>query len=206
MLPVRMSSPISRLTGSTAESETDPAVLRMDEEEASAVFDALGSETARRLFCAAAEKPAPPSELARQVDTSVQNVHYHLSNLQSAGVVEPLDTEYSEKGNEMTVYGPTTDPIVLTGEPDAESKSGLRRSVQDWAAGVVGLAFASLAVQVVVERLTTGSGGLFEPASVGGADPGEPIWLALTVAEPGLLFFVGGLAAFAAVAVRTGDE
>lgn len=201
-----MSSPISRIGRSSADAETEPEVLRMDEQEATAIFDALGSETARRLFCTVAEDPAPLSELAREVDTSVQNVHYHLSNLQAAGVVEPLDTEYSEKGNEMTVYGLATDPIVLTGETDAEARTDLRQSVGDWAAGLVGLAFASLAVQVVVERLTPGSGAsLFEPASVGGADPGGPIWLALTVAEPGLLFFVGGLTVFAAVALRDAD-
>lgn len=167
------------------------------------MFDALGSDTARRLFCAISDEPAPPSELARRIDTSVQNVHYHLSNLQTAGLVEPLDTTYSEKGNEMTVYGLATDPIVLTGESDPETRAGLRTSVQDWAAGVVGLALASVAVQIGVERLTPGSeADLFEPASVGVADPGGPIWLALTIAEPGLLFFVGGLLVFAAVAAR----
>ncbi|MFB6097055.1 MAG: ArsR/SmtB family transcription factor [Haloferacaceae archaeon] len=192
-----MSSPIARLGRSRSETDPRPTVLQVDDDATDAVIDALGSETARALFSALSTDPATPSELARQVGTSVQNVHYHLSNLESAGVVEPVGTAYSEKGNEMTIYGPAADPIVLTGTDDA-NREALERSIADWATALVGLALVSVAVQIGVDRLLPSSRpGLFEPASVGAADPGSPLWLALSIAEPGLLFFVGGVVVLA---------
>jgi DNA-binding transcriptional ArsR family regulator len=200
-----MSSPIARLgdRGGGPDADATPAVVRVHDDEADAVLDALGSDTARDLFEAVHDDPAPPSELARRVDTSVQNVHYHLSNLESADVVEAVGTRYSEKGNEMTVYGPAADPIVLTGERDPEARAGIDRSLRDWATGVAALGFASLAVQVGVDRLVGGSASaLFEPASRGAGGAAGLLDAALAAAEPGLLFFLGGLLVFAAVAVR----
>jgi DNA-binding transcriptional ArsR family regulator len=198
-----MSSPIARLGDRSVSPDAEPVVVRVNDEAADAVLDSLGSDTARALFEAVHDDPAPPSELADRIDTSVQNVHYHLSNLRAAGVVEPVGTRYSEKGNEMTVYGPAADPIVLTGERDPGARADLGRTLRDWATGVAALGFASLAVQLGVERLTAGGAAdLFEPASRGTGDPSGLVALALAVAEPGLLFFLGGLLVFVAVAVR----
>ncbi|MFB6092244.1 MAG: ArsR/SmtB family transcription factor [Haloquadratum sp.] len=197
-----MSSPIARLKDRTRPPEATPAVVDVADEDAGELVDALGSDTARRLVSELHRDPAPPSELARELDTSVQNVHYHLSNLKDAGVVESVGTRLSEKGNEMTVYGPAAEPIVLVGDASPTERDSLRRSLADWTTGLTALAFTSLAVQIGAERFLTGStASLFEPASLGAADGNALLRGVHLLAEPGLLFFVGGLAVFLAVAL-----
>jgi DNA-binding transcriptional ArsR family regulator len=198
---------ITRLTGdSTPGTEATPRVVSVGDEAADEVLDALRSDTARGVMAALYEAPAAPAELAERTDTTVQNISYHVTNLRSAGLVEPVGTRYSEKGREVTVYGPASDPIVLVGEEDAGTVDRRLSEVL----GVLGaLGVASLAVQVVVERLL---GGVPDPASLvgpaglggaGGADGAAAlVRLALESIEPGLLFFVGGLGVVLAVELR----
>jgi DNA-binding transcriptional ArsR family regulator len=201
-----MSSPLAQLGDRVRSPDASPAVVDVTDDEADDLVDALGSETARELYAALHDDPAPPSELARAVDTSVQNVHYHLSKLQAAGVVESVGTRLSEKGNEMTVYGPAADPIVLVGNASATRRDDLRRTIADWAAGVGVLGLTSLAVQAVAEQLFGGSvASPFEPASLAAADNALLRGI-LLAAEPGVLFFLGGLAVFLAVGLRTGGS
>jgi DNA-binding transcriptional ArsR family regulator len=200
---------ISQLTGgSTApESRSSPQVVRVGEDEADEVLDALRSDTARALMAALYESPAAPAELAERTDTTVQNINYHVNNLRSAGLVEPVDTRYSEKGREVTVYGPASDPIVLVGEEDP---GAVDRTLSELLTGVGALAVASLAVQIVVDRFLGGLPDATEFVGPAGRDAGGAgadgaaalVRVALETIEPGLLFFLGGLAVFVAVAVR----
>jgi DNA-binding transcriptional ArsR family regulator len=87
-------------------------------DEAAAAFDALSSETARTLLTATYDRARTPSELADAVDTSVQNVHHHLDQLQQAGLVRVEGERVSAQGREMKVYGPTREPFLLyAGDP-----------------------------------------------------------------------------------------
>lgn len=78
------------------------------------VITALQSETAREVMTFLYEEPMTPSDLATRLDTSVQNVSYHLANLREADLVTVIDSWYSEKGREMDVYAPTTESLILT--------------------------------------------------------------------------------------------
>ncbi|WP_336023785.1 ArsR/SmtB family transcription factor [Halobellus salinisoli] len=197
-----MSSPIARLGNWTRSPDATPAVVDVVGDDAGELVDALGSETARQLLHALHEEPAPPSELARDLDTSVQNVHYHLSKLRAAGVVESVGTRLSEKGNEMTVYAPAAEPIVLVGSSDSTGRETLRTSLADWVTGVAVLGLTSLAVQVAAEHVLGGSAtSIFEPASLALEDGNALLRGVLLLTEPGLLFFFGGLAVFVAVAL-----
>jgi DNA-binding transcriptional ArsR family regulator len=154
----------------TTTEHIEPRVVGVDDEDADALLSALSSGTARALLSACHDSPAPPSELAEEVDTSLQNAQYHLEKLEDAGAVEVVDTAYSAKGREMDVYAPADQPLVIfAGEEEKEStlKSALSRLL-----GSVGvLAVASLAVQQWF-----GEGGLFgseRVASGGGAPGGE---------------------------------
>lgn len=179
-------------------------MLEVGHEDTGAVLDALASATGRALFESLYEQPATPSEVAERLDTSIQNVHYHLEQLQAAGLVEGIDTAYSDRGHEMTVYGPTSDPIVLV----SEASEGLDARLAEVAGGVGLLALGSLLVQFAVESLAVSRGEVSDvvwPAShdpVGGEDPSWLAELAVEVAEPGVLFFLGGLAVAAAVWLR----
>ena len=131
--------------------DSDPRLVGLDSEEADELMAALSSETARRLLAELHEDPAPPGELADRVDTSLQNAQYHLEKLESAGAIEDVGTAYSEKGREMTVYGPADSPLVIyAGEQ--ERASGLRAALSRLFGGVLALAVASLAIQELFGR------------------------------------------------------
>lgn len=81
--------------------------------ERAEVLRALTSETAREIAGTLGEEPATVSNIADAVDTSLQNVQYHLARLSEVDLVEAVDTWYSEKGKEMTVYALTTEELVI---------------------------------------------------------------------------------------------
>lgn len=97
------------------EKKASPSVVSLD--TADKVFEALRSTTARSLVTELYEGPATATDLAEAVDTSLQNAQYHLERLREAELIEPVDTWYSERGREMTVFAPTADPLVLWAGP-----------------------------------------------------------------------------------------
>src|SRR6056297_1374896 len=99
----------------------EPKVVGVDSEDADDLLAALQSETARDLLAALYDEPATPSALAEEVDTSIQNVRYHLEKLTDADLVEVADTVYSEKGREMNVYAPAAKPLVVFAGSDDET-------------------------------------------------------------------------------------
>ena len=176
----------------------------MADGDADEVLDALAPETRRRTFRALFDEPATTSELADRLDTSLQNVHHHLSTLREAELVEPIDTVYSEKGNEMTVYAPASDPLVFVG--DGDRLGPVERSLSGVVGGLGLLAAASLLVQWAAERLARARlpADDIGPASSVPADPASSeslAWLVFSVLEPGLLFFLGCLVVAGLVAL-----
>ncbi len=147
--------------------DTGPRVIGVDSEDAEDVLAALSSGTARELLTALHDEPAPPSQLADEVDTSLQNAQYHLGKLETAGAVEVVDTAYSAKGREMDVYAPADQPLVIFAGDEGEST--LRSALSRLLGSVGVLAVASLAVQALV-----GEGGLLGPpaGTGGGGDAG----------------------------------
>ncbi|WP_227134656.1 ArsR/SmtB family transcription factor [Halorubellus salinus] len=101
---------------------TNPEVVGLGETETSDVFAALSSRTARSILSALYDTPATASELADSVDTSLQNVGYHLDNLSDADLVTVVDQCYSPKGNEMDVYAPSNGPLVVVGGGETETE------------------------------------------------------------------------------------
>lgn len=93
--------------------ESDPRVVGLDDQEAGDVFAALSAEIAKSALEALYEGPMTQSELADRLDTSIQNVDYHLGKLVATGLVEVADQWYSEKGKAMDVYVPSDETLVL---------------------------------------------------------------------------------------------
>ncbi|MFC6862875.1 helix-turn-helix domain-containing protein [Halomicroarcula sp. GCM10025817] len=155
------------------------------DEDVSAVIDALSSETAREILNAVYDDPGTPSELADRLGMSIQKVSYHLEKLEEEELIAVAGTRYSEKGQEMKVYQPPDDPLVLfvgTRERKRSLRALARRLVP-----VVGiLTAASVAVQVITEGVpfvgqsASGDGG---EAASGGGDAGADPTLS-TTAEP----------------------
>ncbi|MFC6875491.1 ArsR/SmtB family transcription factor [Halobellus marinus] len=77
------------------------------------VLQTISSDTAQQILAALDDGPATTSDIAEVADTSIQNAKYHLEHLCEAGVVEAVDTWYSTKGTEMTVYALAVEELVI---------------------------------------------------------------------------------------------
>jgi DNA-binding transcriptional ArsR family regulator len=93
--------------------DREPQVVALKDSKSEAIFSGLSSDVARSILGALYDEPMTQSKLATELDTSIQNVNYHIDNLAEAGLVEIVDQWYSEKGVEMDVYAPNAGPLVL---------------------------------------------------------------------------------------------
>lgn len=178
----------------TSEQDGEPRVIGVDSEDSRDVLAALSSDTACDILTVLHEEPLTPSELADRTETSIQNIQYHLDNLDEAGLIQRADTRYSAKGNEMQVYAPADEPVLVFAgreEDTLQFKDALKRIL-----GAVGiLAGVSAAVQWAAETITVSGDGPRTGApggdeAVGGGQAVQPI---TDVVPPGVLFFAGGL-------------
>ena len=180
---------LDRLQSSAVEDPAPcaPRVCRLDSESATDIIDAISSDSARLVLAELHEEPQPVSALADELDMSIPSIEYHIENLLEAGIVREVDIIYSEKGKEMSVYGPDDDPLVFVG--DDEGVDLARFVVSGVGAAVVGIAVVSLAVQwLVTEFLPTLGGESVRKAASAGAIDGVTV----SPVPPGLVFFSGG--------------
>lgn len=193
----------------SAPHDATPRVIGIEGDDADDLLAALSSSTARSLLAALHDDPSAASELADRVGTSLQNVQYHLGRLEGAGVIEVIDTVYSEKGREMKLYAPADKPLVVVAAGDSETAS-LRKTLTRLFGGVAVLGLAAAVVQAFAGRNQVTIAAA--PARDGGAGGGVGIMEAATptpvaapggtpfdallgfLTEPGVLFFAGGLA------------
>jgi len=101
------------LTPSVEVTDEQARTVDMLGEEGTRMLDALGSDTARSILAVLREEPATTSDVASQVGTTLQNVHYHMEQLQDAGLVRIVSTHYSSRGAEMDVYAVDGAPLML---------------------------------------------------------------------------------------------
>jgi DNA-binding transcriptional ArsR family regulator len=185
----------------------DARVLDIDGEAADRAFEVLSSGTARRILTSIYEQPRTPPEVRDEVGTSLQNVHYHLGRLEDADLIEPSGVGYSEKGSEMTIYAPRSEAVVLFAGRESE-----RSRLQRLLGRVLGL-YVLLAVAVAVAgaarelffRRGGADGGTAvsftaesapaagDAAATGGASGGLGPGVGALLADPLVVFFLGGL-------------
>lgn len=90
------------------------AVVDLTDDDDAARIEALAADTSRSVLSTLHDEPATASDVADAVGTSVQNAHYHLRKLADVGLVDVVETWYSERGSEMPVYAPVSERLVLT--------------------------------------------------------------------------------------------
>jgi len=160
----------SRGPDTSTSQEGELQVVGVDDEVAP-LLDALNSETARAILNEIYSEPGTPSEIADRLDMSIQKVSYHIEKLEEQELIDVAGTQYSEKGQEMTVYQPPDEPTVLFVGTE-ERKRSLTTMVKRLLPVVAVVALGSL----VIERLF-GSGLSFGLGSSGagssGADGGQ---------------------------------
>ncbi|QSG09071.1 ArsR/SmtB family transcription factor [Halapricum desulfuricans] len=178
----------------------EPRVYSLDAQDTQDALDALSADTARTMLSTLYDQPRSPTELREEVGTSLQNVHYHLENLQSAGLIREVGTRYSEKGNEMSVYGPASEAVVfVAGDDDSESR--LEQSLARVLGAVGLLAGGSLAFGAAVERWLAPDPEPTEPAGPGiMTESTQTAAETISAVDPALAFFLGGAFVLAMVA------
>jgi DNA-binding transcriptional ArsR family regulator len=197
---------------SEADPEGEPRVVGVDSDDADRLLSALSSGTARDLYAALHNRPATPSELAEDVDTSLQNAQYHLGNLEDADLIEECDTRYSAKGREMSVYAPADAPVVLFAGDEEESES-VRTALTSLLGALGLLGVGSLLVQWVLGTglqapgtspdSASGTSDQFSGLVADGGDQSAQTAAqaadGLATLPAGLLFFLGGVAVLSLV-------
>lgn len=161
----------------------DATVVGLTDEVADEVFATLSSATARTILGALYEAPQTPGDLREVTDTSLQNVHYHLTNMENAGLIEVVGTWYSETGNEMNVYGPSSRALLVMAS-DHEDRSLLRGLLARVfvVAVLVGLsvwAFASTVADTAVPRMEAASSVATDSAPAGASAMAPEVAFAL---------------------------
>lgn len=194
----------------------EPRLIELDEQEAEEVFAALSSTTARRMLSALYEDPHTASELADIADTSVQNAQYHLTKFKEAGLIEIVDTWYSDRGAEMKVYAPADESLVVFA--GKERQTTFQKLLSRFVGMIAILAVVSLALgrllhlfartgepgtgQNPSDDITTpgieGANNTTGPTATPGPphttiDPGQAVDSVGATLPPELLFFAGGL-------------
>lgn len=107
--------------------EQNAEVVGLDEAVGDALLEALSSKTTRKIVLTLYDEPKPAHEVSEAIGTSLQNATYHLKKLERSGVVRPIETEYSEKGREMTVYAPSSQPLLIAlGTDTCEVRNALQ--------------------------------------------------------------------------------
>lgn len=88
------------------------SVVVNDEQQVD-VLQTVSSDTAQQILATLDDEPATTSDIAEAIDISIQNAKYHLGRLSEAGLIEAVDTWYSRKGTEMTVYALSVEELVI---------------------------------------------------------------------------------------------
>lgn len=180
---------------SRPESGDGTEIVDINEQGAGDIFETLASDTTRDVLTAIYNQSGTASEVAEHVDTSLQNVKYHLDKLQEAELIEVADTWYSEQGNEMKVYAPTNESIVVLAG-DENTKSSLRETLTRLIGAIGVLGIGSVIVEEIVQVQTNPYQSNQPPVS--------PSWIPISeggILSPGLLFFTGGLLLLSLVVV-----
>ncbi|WP_435317747.1 ArsR/SmtB family transcription factor [Haloarchaeobius sp. TZWSO28] len=176
-------------------------LVGLTDETADEVFATLSSATARTILEALYEEPHTPADLREVTGTTLQNVHYHLTNMENAGLIEVVDTWYSEKGSAMNVYAPCARAVLVMAS-SRDDRSIFRDLLARVLAVVVFLGVATLTLARVLDELARPE-PITEMASLAGDAASQPASQPATqpLLSPELAFLGGGLLAVAVFAV-----
>jgi len=119
----------------------DVVVIQPGDERAQKIARAMASQTANAVIQAFGGGPLTSSQVARQMKIPITTASYHIENLLDVGLLEVMETRWSEKGREVKVYGLTNQVLII-----ASPVSDLRSVLQKYATlfGIVVLASLGL--------------------------------------------------------------
>lgn len=98
---------------STNLSSNEAGVERFSLTEDDEMLEAIQSRTARSIIAELQANPASATELADRIDTSLQNISYHLKRLDNVDLVTVVGTRYSEKGRKIKIYALAVSELII---------------------------------------------------------------------------------------------
>ncbi|WP_181686074.1 ArsR/SmtB family transcription factor [Halorhabdus salina] len=185
--------PLKPTPRTASDRDLEPRLVGFEDESAEQILSAVTSTTARRILNQIYTEPMTVSDIATEIDSSVQNVSYHLDRLRDAELVEVIETWYSEQGREMDVYAPTNSALVLFAGAERTTPSlttALRRVFS--AVGIVGVVSAIVHVRWSVLTPSPSSRSVELPIQ----QPDPTMWEMLVTFGTGPGGFVLGVGVF----------
>jgi len=126
----------------------------------------MASQTANAVIQTFGDGPLTSSEVARAMGIPITTATYHIENLLDAGLLEVMETRWSEKGREVKVYG-LTNQVLIIAPPVSDLGSVLKKYAMLF--GIVVL--ASLGLWGLLPALLPALGGMPpEPKLAGGEE------------------------------------
>ncbi len=104
----------------------DVVVIQPGDERAQKIARAMASQTANAVIQAFGGGPLTSSEVARQMAIPITTASYHIVNLLDAGLLEVMETRWSEKGREVKVYG-LANQVLIIAPPVSDLRSVLKK-------------------------------------------------------------------------------
>lgn len=130
----------------------DIKVVNLDSDTADEVLDALSSNTTREVFIKIYDSPKTVSEVAEDTENTIQNTKYHFEKLVETGIIKEVGEKYSEKGNTMSIYGPTNEGIIFLADNEGNLKDQITRSVKNFVIPVISFIVLSSFLAYMVEQ------------------------------------------------------
>ena len=116
-------------------------VVQPGDERAQKIARAMASQTANAVIQAFGGGPLTSSEVSRAMGIPITTASYHIDNLLDAGVLEVMETRWSEKGREVKVYG-LANQVLIIAPPASDLESVLKKYAMYF--GIVALASLGL--------------------------------------------------------------
>ena len=126
----------------------DVVVIQPGDERAQKIARAMASQTANAVIQAFGRGPLTSSEVARAMAIPITTASYHIENLLDVGLLEVMETRWSEKGREVKVYG-LANQVLIIAPPVSDLRSVLKKYTTLFAIAV----FASLSLATFLPLL-----------------------------------------------------
>lgn len=106
-------------------------VLSITDGRAEDFIDILSSKTRREILCLLGKTSATISEIADELDTSIQNAKYHIEKLKEIDLVKVKETRYTEKGNETDIYSFKESKDIILLSSSSEKAEKIQKSLKN---------------------------------------------------------------------------
>ncbi len=128
-------------------SEAKFLLVSLKEDEAKKLAQVISNDTSRRILdFLAGVKDTTESEIAKKLSVPISTVHYNMSALRKAGLVNADEFHYSEKGKEVIHYSLASKYVIIA--PKGASAS-LRSKLQR----ILPVAIAVLGASAIIQLL-----------------------------------------------------